>query len=532
MIDLKIKYFPNGDIEKLKARLLANGSLEWITDEDLYSPTASKETLLFIIALAVFLGLPLHEMDIVGAFLYSTLSIPVYCRLPSEFKDQHGHSIYWLLLKSLYGMRRAPRNFYDHLIAILKAAGYICAPFDNCVFYKLFNGELFVLVMWVDNIYYFSTTSQLSADFERIMADNFQITKSDEASNILGMVCQSNDDSSKTLLMPRIQEKLFEECFADETFTTSLTPMSPTFHETYANEAEQLTPTETTRQRRLLGLILQLVPIRPDLSFPHSLLATRVLRATTRDYEALKRIVRYIAFTIPLGLTLHTSPSPTAMSTPITLALYSDYSHNAHPDSKGHYGVAASLGDQSGVFYSKGGKVKVITDSTTAGEIYAGVKICKTHDWLLSVVHTLTLSLQQKAPLHLDNKSMIAVCTKITGATKRLRHILLHINFILERVQRDQIDLIHLPTQEMIVDMMTKALPPTTHWQHLPHLLGSSDAMTEKLAQAQRIINGVEQLPTYRRRGAPNNQQTSTTPTDRPTSVPTTESFARKARSS
>ena len=393
--------------------------------------------------------------------------------------------------------------------------------------YKISAGQLFLLVMWVDNIYYFATTSQLSTDFETIMESNFQITKSDEATNLLGMVCQHNFDKSKTLLMPRIQEKLFEECFGNTIFKTSLTPMSPTFSNEDADNAQPLSPTEITRQRRLLGLILQLVPIRPDLSFPHSMLATRVQKATDKDFEALKRIVRYIAFTIPLGLTLHPSHTPTGASTTIDLTLYSDYSHNAHPDSKGHYGVGASIGDKSGLFYSKGGKLQVITDSTAAGEILCGVKICKQFDWLKSVIDTLGLQLQQPTPLRLDNKSMIAVCTKITGATKRLRHILLHINFILERVQNGQIQCLHLPTNEMIVDMITKPLAPTLHWQHMEKLLGSSEAMSDKLQQVHNIMQESEPIPTHRRKDAIDDIPTPTIPTAIPPYTPTTEPSAK-----
>ena len=91
MFDLKIKYFSTGKIEKLKARLLVNGKDEVLTDEILYSPCANKETLLFLIALAIFLGYKLHEIDIVGAFLYSILDKSVYCRLPSEFRDAKGN---------------------------------------------------------------------------------------------------------------------------------------------------------------------------------------------------------------------------------------------------------------------------------------------------------------------------------------------------------------------------------------------------------------------------------------------------------
>ena len=143
-------------------------------------------------------------------------------------------------------MRRAPRNFYDLLIAVLKKEGYTIAPFDNCVFFKLTNGDLFVMVIWVDNIYYFATHQQLIDEFEATMTRNFDITKNDEATNILGMTCQSNNDNSKTLRMPRIEEKLFEDCFANEFFNTAITPMSPIFNKKYANDADML-----NRQKQL-----------------------------------------------------------------------------------------------------------------------------------------------------------------------------------------------------------------------------------------------------------------------------------------
>ena len=100
------------------------------------------------------------------------------------------------------------------------------------------------------------------------------------------------------------------------------------------------------------------------------------------------------------------------------------------------------------------------------------------------------------ANFFLDNASMEAVCTKITGATKRLRHILLHIHFILQWTQAGLIKLVLTPSNRMIVDVMTKPTPPATQWTHMPQLLGESKAMQIKYTQAWRIILKQEPQPT------------------------------------
>ena len=213
MLDLKIKRLSTGEIEKLKARLLADGSKEWPSDEELFSPTASKETILFLIALGVLLGLQIHEMDITGAFLYSFLDEPVYCRLPTQFRDENGDFVYWKLRKSLYGMRRSPRRFFDTMVNTLIRGNYKQSVFDRCCFHLTQGPDLFIVAFWVDNMYYFATNNRLIVDFEKFMAENFKITKNDEAEHILGMHSQSNSDGSKTMLMPAILDKLVFECF-------------------------------------------------------------------------------------------------------------------------------------------------------------------------------------------------------------------------------------------------------------------------------------------------------------------------------
>jgi hypothetical protein len=503
MLDLKIKRLSTGEIEKLKARLLLDGSKEWPSDEELFSPTASKETILFLIALGVLLGLQIHEMDITGAFLYSVLTEPVYCRLPTQFRDENDDFIYWKLKKSLYGMRRAPRNFFDHMVGVLIKGKYQQSVFDRCCFHLQQGSDLFIVAFWEDNMYYFATNNHLTVDFEIFMAENFKITKNDEAAHILGMHSQSNFDGSKTMLMPAILDKLVFECFGTTTFNSALTPMPSTFSHEANDDSPRLSTLEVTRQRKLLGLLLQVVPIRPDMGFPHSVLATRITRATQADYHSIQRIVQYFAFTADLGITFHRSNNPQAERQALIIDCYADYSHNCHTDSKGHFGIGATMGNNgSGFFNSKSGKLQVVTDSTAAGEILCGVKMCKYFDWYRDFCESLGITLAKTTRLHSDNAAMRSTCTVLNASTKRLKHVLLHINFIYERVKAGLLECVECPTAEMTVDGLTKPLPSAAHWHHLPNLLGHSEAMSAKCAQVHRIQNKLELMPKLRWRRA------------------------------
>ena len=47
---------------------------------------------------------------------------------------------------------------------------------------------------------------------------------------------------------------------------------------------------DITLMRGTLGLVVQLVPIRPDIAYAHGKLASRLLHSTRKDMDAAKRI--------------------------------------------------------------------------------------------------------------------------------------------------------------------------------------------------------------------------------------------------
>ena len=83
----KVKHNADGSVEKLKARLAAQGfSQKYGVDYDeTFSPVVRFESIRTVIALDVKKGLKMHQMDVNTAFLHGDLEEEVYMRQSEGF---------------------------------------------------------------------------------------------------------------------------------------------------------------------------------------------------------------------------------------------------------------------------------------------------------------------------------------------------------------------------------------------------------------------------------------------------------------
>ena len=116
----KIKFRPNGSIERHKARLVIRG-FEQVKDKDYkhtFSPVAKLTTVRVLIALASSKGWPLHQLDINNAFLHGFIDEEVYMSPPEGYgKAQAGQVC--KLERSLYGLKQASRQWNLELTKFL-----------------------------------------------------------------------------------------------------------------------------------------------------------------------------------------------------------------------------------------------------------------------------------------------------------------------------------------------------------------------------------------------------------------------------
>ena len=132
----KLKRKADGSIDRYKARLVAKGysQMPGLEYSEVFSPTAKWAALRAILALAALKDLELYSLDISTAFLNGEMDCDVYMHQPEGFEDHFGSGYVLKLIKSLYGLKQADRQWHKKLDSVLKSLSFTL--FFFCLYYS------------------------------------------------------------------------------------------------------------------------------------------------------------------------------------------------------------------------------------------------------------------------------------------------------------------------------------------------------------------------------------------------------------
>jgi hypothetical protein len=225
---------------------------------------------------------------------------------------------------------------------------------------------------------------------------------------------------------------------------------------------------------------------RPDISFAVNTVA-QYQRAPPRecDWEAVMRILRYLRGTINLGLFFPKSASPDiivyeTMEDSIEKirgfnfpegcepVLYTDASYGEEPGRKSRSGYLFTVFGAPVIWYSK--KQTTMALSSTEAEAGALVEGLKEAKWMKGFLSEVGFNVIKPMASQQDNQSVIAIAVNPIHHA-RIKHMEIKIHFIRECVENDLVKLVYCPTELMIADILTKALPGPVH-RRLVEMMG------------------------------------------------------------
>lgn len=156
----KIKYLPDGSIDRFKARLIARGftQISSVDYFDTFAPVAKMVIVRLLLSVVAVKHWSIYHMDVTNAFLHGDLQATVYMKLPSGYHFLSSNSaqipfnLVCKLKKSLYGLKQAPREWFVKLSTALLAHGFKQSHSDNSLFTLSLNGACCVILIYVDDI--------------------------------------------------------------------------------------------------------------------------------------------------------------------------------------------------------------------------------------------------------------------------------------------------------------------------------------------------------------------------------------------
>ncbi|HNJ38565.1 MAG TPA: reverse transcriptase domain-containing protein [Nitrosomonas sp.] len=446
----------------LKSRFVADGStqLRFLSAVDPSSPTVSTEALFISSAIDGLERRQVATVDIEGAYLHAKMKGEVYIQIEpviasilisiqpeyDKYKLPNG-SLIMRLDKALYGCIESARLFYEHISKTLKDLGFKPNEYDPCVFNKEMYGKQCTVVVYVDDLKISCADGRgvddVVNDLKKVYG-NVNLHK-EAIIDYLGMDFDHSKPGVVKISMTAMIDQVIEELNISE---TARTPAAvDLFH------VDEKSPRlEKDKKEKFHSLVAKLLYMakraRPDILTAVSFLTTRCIDPTVQDWNKLLRIAKYLKGTRDLALSL-------CAENVIKINSYIDASFACHPDGKSHTGEMITLG--GGAVFSKSSKQKLVAKSSTEAELIG------LSDGLPHVLWTKNFLQSQgydtgPAIVHQDNKSTITLAEKGRSTSNRTRHVSIRYFFVKDRIESNEIKVIHTGTEKMVADFFSKPL--------------------------------------------------------------------------
>ena len=450
-----IKRNADGSVNKYKARLVARGFTQ-IFGVDYYntfSPVAKLASFRSVLALAARFDWEIKSFDFNGAYLNGELDEDeeIYMQAPPGYEGQGEHQVK-RLKKSLYGLKQAGRKWYDALSRALADLGFRTSQADPGVFYMRYKGHILILVVHVDDCIFTGSSSCLLEEYKAQFHARYTLTDLGPVNWLLGIkITQDRSTRSISLSQSTYIDSILAR-FALEDVKAQATPMVP--GAVFSRGDSPSSPSDMDRMRKVpyreaIGsLMYASVATRPDISFAVSMLSQFLDNPGDAHWIGVKRIFRYLAGTQDVELTYGAERHD--------LVGYTD-ADGATQEHRRAISGHAFLIDGGAVSWSSR-KQELVTLSTAEAEYVAATHAAKEALWLRKLVRELFPSFTAPTPLYCDNQAAIRLIED-DNYHARTKHIDVRYHFIRHTVQSGALDMIYCPTEEMVADMLTKALP-------------------------------------------------------------------------
>jgi hypothetical protein len=162
-----------------------------------------------LLSLAASHGLIVHQMDVKTAFLHGELDEEIYMHQPDGFVLEGQRELVCKLLKSLYELKQAPKQWHEKFERTLISSGFVVnEKLTNVFIIGLMGGEGVILCLYVDDILIFGTSLDVIKKVKDFLSNNFVMKDLGQANVILNIKLKREGSGGVTLLQFHYVEKV------------------------------------------------------------------------------------------------------------------------------------------------------------------------------------------------------------------------------------------------------------------------------------------------------------------------------------
>ena len=455
----KNKLGVNGELVRRKARCCSKGYNQryGIDYEETYSPVARKETILLVMATGTILDLELWQIDVKGAFLYAEIDKEMYMEQPEGYALPGRENEVCRLKKCIYGLKQSSRRWNQKLDSFLIKFGLQPSDADPCLYYRQDSEGIIIFALWVDDGLIAGNNAITIEKILQYLRSEFEMTAK-QAQQFIGLEIIRDRITRKTYVsLSNFIERALAK-FNLENCNPKAVPADPNtkFTKKMCPEtAEEKEAMESTPYREAIGCLTYIATTaRPDISNAVTRLAPYCQNPGKLHWNGVKQVFAYLKGTSNLALCFHHQEN---LKQKIIGYADSDYA-----------GDLDEFRSTSGyVFQIAGGAISwrsrrqsIIAQSTTEAEYVATNAAGREAVWLRKLANGVGSMQVAPCEIMIDNASAYDLAHN-PEFHARTKHFGTKYHYTRQIIKDKEIELVKVPTELQVADILTKPLPPS-----------------------------------------------------------------------